>query len=329
MLKFKRLAGLCAVSALCAVSFTVDAQAQTQADTKPQAMTIIVPYGAGGIVDNTARAFAQKLAAELGRPVVVENRGGAGGMIGMNSVARAHDENTLGFTAVSPVTLSPHVMKTLYDPLKDLAPVAAVMYSPVYLVGGPKFTGKDFKDMLDQAKADPDGLSLATAGVGSLGHLMLEQINGQAKVRITHVPYKGMAQMVPDALGGQFTLMLVNASAPVNTLIDEGKLKLLAVGSPARLPGRPDAPTFAKLGYPMANMTSTFGFFAPGTSSADFRRRMNTVINKVAAMPDISKPLTDALNIMSPGSVEQFAQQVQREYTDNGKIVKAANIRSE
>ncbi|KAG0754287.1 hypothetical protein G6F22_021072 [Rhizopus arrhizus] len=85
------------------------------------------------------------------------------------------------------------------------------MYSPVYLVGGPKFTGKDFKDMLDQAKADPDGLSLATAGVGSLGHLMLEQINGQAKVRITHVPYKGMAQMVPDALGGQFTLMLVNA----------------------------------------------------------------------------------------------------------------------
>ena len=83
-MKFKRLAGLCAVSALCAVSFTVDAQAQTQADTKPQAMTIIVPYGAGGIVDNTARAFAQKLAAELGRPVVVENRGGAGGMIGMN-----------------------------------------------------------------------------------------------------------------------------------------------------------------------------------------------------------------------------------------------------
>ncbi|KAG1244985.1 hypothetical protein G6F65_021497 [Rhizopus arrhizus] len=127
MLNFKRFAGLCAFSALCAASFAVHAQT----DANSPALTIGVPYGAGGIVDNTARAFAQKLAAELGRPVVVENRGGAGGMIGMNTVARAHDENTLGFTAVSPVTLSPHVMKTLYDPLKDLAPVAAVMYSPV------------------------------------------------------------------------------------------------------------------------------------------------------------------------------------------------------
>lgn len=325
MFNFKRIAGLCAISAACAFSASV----QAQADAKAQAMTIVVPYGAGGIVDNTARAFAQKLAVELARPVVVENRGGAGGMIGMNTVARAHDENTLAFTAVSPVTLSPHVMKTLYDPLKDLAPVAAVMYSPVYLVGGPKFTGKTFKDMLDQAKADPNGLSLATAGVGSLGHLMLEQINGQANVRITHVPYKGMAQMVPDALGGQFSLMLVNASGPVNALIDEGKLKLLAVGSPARLPGRPDAPTLAELGYPMANMTSTFGFFAPASTSPAFRARMNTLINKVAAMPDISKPLTDALNIMSPGTVEQFTAQVQKEYADNGKIVKQANIRSE
>lgn len=261
--------------------------------------------------------------------MVVENRGGAGGMIGMNTVARAHDENTLAFTAVSPVTLSPHVMKTLYDPLKDLAPVAAVMYSPVYLVGGPKFTGKTFQDMLSQAKADPGGLSLATAGVGSLGHLMLEQINGQADVRITHVPYKGMAQMVPDALGGQFTLMLVNASGPINALIDEGKLTLLAVGSPARLPARPGTPTLAELGYPMANMTSTFGFFAPATTSPDFRKRMNGLINRIAAMPDISKPLTDALNIMSPGTVEQFSAQVQKEYADNGQIVKRANIRSE
>lgn len=325
MLSCKRIASLCALSVACA--FTAGAHAQP--DAKAHALTIVVPYGAGGIVDNTARAFAQKLAVELDRPVVVENRGGAGGMIGMNTVARAHDENTLGFTAVSPVTLSPHVMKTLYDPLKDLAPVASIMYSPVYLVGGPKFTGKTFKDMLDAAKADPGGLSLATAGVGSLGHLMLEQINGQAGVRITHVPYKGMAQMVPDALGGQFTLMLVNASGPVNALIDEGKLKLLAVGSPARLPGRPDTPTLAELGYPRANMTSTFGFFAPASTSTAFRARMNAVINKVAAMPDISKPLTDALNIMSTGTVEAFTAQVQKEYADNGKIVEQANIRSE
>lgn len=325
MIDFKRLAALCAVGAACAFSAAV----QAQDGAKAQAMTIVVPYGAGGIVDNTARAFAQKLAVELARPVVVENRGGAGGMIGMNTVARAHDENTLGFTAVSPVTLSPHVMKTLYDPLKDLAPVASVMYSPVFLVGGPKFTGQSFKDMLDQARADPGGLSLATAGVGSLGHLMLEQINGQAGVRITHVPYKGMAQMVPDALGGQFTLMLVNASGPVNTLIDEGRLKLLAVGSPQRLPGRPEAPTLAELGYPRANMTSTFGFFAPASTSAAFRARMNAAINKVAAMPDISKPLTDALNIMSHGTVEAFTAQVQKEYADNGRIVQQANIRSE
>ena len=320
---FKRIAMACALGAMLAFN----AQAQGVADAR--AMTIVVPYGAGGIVDNTARAFAEKMSQELGRPVVVENRGGAGGMIGMNAVARAGGDDTLAFSAVSPVTLSPHVMKTLYDPHKDLAPVASVMYSPVYLVGGPRFQGSTFQDLLSQAKADPGGLSLATAGVGSLGHLMLEQINNQAGVRITHVPYKGMAQMVPDALGGQFSLMLVNASGPVNALIAEGKLKLLAVGSPARLPGHPDAPTLAELGYPMANMTSTFGFFAPGGSTPAFRQRMNALINKIAAMPEIEKPLASALNIMSTGTIAQFEAQIRKEYADNGKIVRQANIRAE
>lgn len=324
---FRKIAHLVGAvgTALALLPFSVHAQATTSS----KVITIIVPYSAGGIVDNTARSFAQKLATELGQSVVVENRGGAGGMIGMNAVAKAHDENTIAFTAVSPLTLSPYVMKTLYDPMKDLAAVASVMYSPVYLVGGPKFTGKSFQDMLTQARADPAGLSLATSGVGTLGHLMLEQINRQSGVSITHVPYKGMAQMVPDALGGQFSLMLVNASGPVNTLITEGKLQLLAVGSPARLQNWPNTPTLAELGFPVANMTSTFGFFAPGSSSPEFRNRMNAVINKVAAMSDVSKPLTDGFNIMSTGTPEKFAAQVSKEYAENGDIVKQANIRVE
>ncbi|KCB32945.1 tripartite tricarboxylate transporter family receptor domain protein, partial [Bordetella hinzii CA90 BAL1384] len=181
-----------------ALAFFLSTQAWAQT---AQVMTITVPYGAGGIVDNTARAYAERLGQELGQPVVVENKGGAGGMIGMAAVAKGPAERSLAFSAISPVTLSPHLMKTQYDPLKDLKPVAAVMYSPVFLVAGPKFSGASFADMLAQARQDPGGLSLATAGVGSLGHLMLEQINRQAGVSITHVPYKGMAQLVPDALG--------------------------------------------------------------------------------------------------------------------------------
>ncbi len=327
MRTFREIAKLLGAAGAVLAMLPMSVNAQATASNK--VLTIVVPYGAGGIVDNTARSFAQKLATELGRSVVVENRGGAGGMIGMNAVAKAHDENTIAFTAVSPMTLSPYVMKTLYDPMKDLAPIASVMYSPVYLVGGPKFTGQSFQDMLTQARGDPAGLSLATAGVGSLGHLMLEQINRQSGVSITHVPYKGMAQMVPDALGGQFTLMLVNASGPVNNLITEGKLKLLAVGSPARLPSWPNTPTLAELGFPVANMTSTFGFFAPGSSSPEFRNHMNAIINKVAAMPEVSKPLTEGFNIMSTGTPEKFAAQVRKEYVENGEIVKQANIRVE
>ncbi|MCJ9710613.1 tripartite tricarboxylate transporter substrate binding protein [Bordetella hinzii] len=307
-----------------ALAFFLSTQAWAQT---AQVMTITVPYGAGGIVDNTARAYAERLGQELGRPVVVENKGGAGGMIGMAAVAKGPAERSLAFSAISPVTLSPHLMKTQYDPLKDLKPVAAVMYSPVFLVAGPKFSGASFADMLAQARQDPGGLSLATAGVGSLGHLMLEQINRQAGVSITHVPYKGMAQLVPDALGGQFSLALVNASGPVNGLIDEGKLKLLAVGAPTRLAARPDTPTLAELGYPSANMSSTFGFFAPGSASPAHIARMNTLINKISGMPEISKPLTEALNVMQIGSAEAFAAQVRQEYEASGRIVKAADIR--
>jgi tripartite-type tricarboxylate transporter receptor subunit TctC len=290
-------------------------------------ITITVPYGAGGIVDNTARAYAEKLGQELGQPVVVENRGGAGGMIGMAAVAKGPAERSLAFSAISPVTLSPHLMKTMYDPLKDLQPVAAVMYSPVFLVAGPKFTGTTFADMLALAKKDPGALSLATAGVGSLGHLMLEQINRQAGVSITHVPYKGMAQLVPDALGGQFTLALVNASGPVNGLIDEGKFKLLAVGAPTRLPARPNTPTLAELGFPAANMSSTFGFFAPGGASPQYVARMNALLNKISGMPEINKPLTQALNVMLIESPAAFAAQIHKEYEDSGRIVKDANIK--
>ena len=311
-------------AALCATA------AGAQAQTIPKTIRIIVAYPAGGVSDVVARALGDKLATQLGTTVVVENRAGASGAIGMDAVAKAApDGATLGFSAISPLVLSPHLGKLPFDPLKDVAPVASVMYSPVLLIATPASKSKDFRALIADAKAQPGAVRWATSGPASLGHIVLEQVKAAAGVDITHVPYKGGGQQVNDALGGQFEILSSNASPTLTSHIQSGKLRPLAVGAPARLESLPQVPTLGELGYSAANIHSLFGVFAPAATPPALVAKYNAEINKALASPELRAKLTATDNVPTGGTPAAFAKEIASEFESNGRIVKAANIKAD
>jgi tripartite-type tricarboxylate transporter receptor subunit TctC len=312
---------------LAAATLPAATRAQSPWPTRP--VRIIVPYPAGGVNDVVARLLADHLRPLLGQPVVVDNRAGAGGTIGMDAVAKAEDGHTLAFAAISPLTLNPHVMKVQYDAQKDFVAVASVMYSPVYVMATPRFKARSFEEAIATAKAAPGKVSIASSGYGTLGHVMIEQIRRKSGADLTHVPYKGGTQLLTDAAGAQFDLFVANPFAPLNGLITQGKVRVLAVTGPNRLPGMPQVPTLAELGYAEANLTSLFGVYAPSSMPPERVRRLNADINKVLADKDVQEQLRKLDNVPSPGTPQQFAAVIDREYAANARIVKEANIKAE
>lgn len=291
-------------------------------------LRIVVAYPAGGVSDVVARALADRLATQLGSPVIVENKAGAGGAIAMDMVAKAPaDGYTLGFSSVSPLVLSPHLGRLPYDAVRDIAPVASVMVSPVLLLATPACTARDFPALVAQAKARPGDIRWATSGLASLGHIMLEQIMLGTQAKITHVPYKGGGQQLTDALSGQFEVLSTNAGPAVAQQIQAGKLRPLAVGAPQRVDGMPATPTLAELGLPAANLSSQFGLFAPGRLPAALLERLNAEVNKALAAPDLRNRLLNTGNVPTGGGAADFAREIAQESQANANIIRAANIR--
>ena len=314
---------LLAAAALCAAS-------GAHAQTVPRTVRLIVAYPAGGVSDVVARALGDRLAAQLGTTVIVDNRAGASGAIGMDAVAKAApDGATLGFSAISPLVLSPHLGKLPFDPLKDIVPVASVMYSPVLLVATPASKAKDFRALIAEAKAQPGAVRWATSGPASLGHIVLEQVRAATGVDITHVPYKGGGQQLNDALSGQFEILSTNASPTLSAHIQSGKLRPLAAGAPARLESLPQVPTLAELGYSAANIHSLFGVFAPAGTPAALVAKYNAEINRALASPELRAKLTATDNVPAPGTPAAFAKEIASEFESNGRIVKAAGIKAD
>jgi len=305
-------------------------QSNAQAAWPARAVRIVVVYPPGGLSDGTARAMADKMAARLGVPVLVENRAGAGGTIGMDFVAKAApDGYTLAFSAISPLTLSPYLTKVNYDPQHDLAPVASVMYTPVLVVGTPAFSGKTFADLLAEARARPGRIRWATSGSGTLGHLVLEHVRLTSNTEITHIPYKGGGQQLTDALAGHFEILSTNVAALPLQYIRSGRFKPLAVGSPIRLAVLPNVPTLAELGFQQANLTSIFGIFAPGRTSADIIQRLNLEINAVIGQTEFQGRLRSVNNVPAGGSAAEFARQIVAEARNNARILHVSNLRPE
>jgi tripartite-type tricarboxylate transporter receptor subunit TctC len=293
-------------------------------------LRLIVPYPTGGITDLVGRALAERLAAQVGQPVVVENRAGASGTIGMDALAKAApDGHTFAFSAISPLVLSPAIGRVPYDPERDFTPVASVMVSPVLLLATNALAVRDFPELLQRARDWPDTVRWATSGLASLGHVMLEEVQAEAKVRMVHIPYKGGAQQINDALGAQFEVLSINMAPGIADYIRAGRLRPLAVGAPRRLESLPQVPTLAELGFPRANLSSHFGIFAPGNLPLRLLDRINGELNTALEAPEVRARMRTGETAPTGGTARDFARQIAAEADSTMAIVRAVGIRAE
>jgi tripartite-type tricarboxylate transporter receptor subunit TctC len=311
-----------AMAAACAVPRLLPAAPSPSMPWPNRPVRLIVVYPPGGVSDGMARMLAEPLAQLLGVPVLIENRAGAGGSIGMDALARAvPDGCTLAFSAISPITLHPLVAHVAYDPLRAFAPVASVMRTPVLVVGTPAFAGRNFEELIALARSQPGAVRWATSGVATIGHMVLAQVRMQSRTAITHIPYAGGGPQLNDALSGQFEVLSTNVAAQQLQYIGEGRLQALAVGSPSRIEALPRVPTLAELGYERANRDSLFGIFAPARTPAPVLQRLNALINHVLRSATVQARLRSAYNLPVGGGIEDLAHEIAADRRRNRALV--------
>ena len=302
--------------------------AQTEAwPNKP--IKVIVNFPAGGAADQIARAVTVPLQTALGQPVVVENRGGAGGNIGGEAVAKSPaDGYTLLMSSGGMVSVNPHLYpKMPFDPAKDLVPVAAAARVLVFLEVRPTLPVNNIQEFMQYLKAHPGKLSFGTPGNGSSPHLAAEMLKAQANVFAVHVPYRGAAPAMQDLLGGQVDFMFDPGIGLSH--VKAGKLKLLAVGSAKRSPLFPDVPTLDEVGLKGFDADTWFGFYAPAGTPPEVVARLNSEINKVLATPAVKERITALGGVSAPMSPADFHARAAIDSTRFGALIKARNIKGD
>ncbi len=260
------------------------ANAQAAYPSKP--ITLVVPFTPGGSVDNSGRLMADRLSRELGVPVVVDNKGGAGGAMGSVYVAKARpDGYTLIVTSQSTHVVNPAVNPNLpYDAVKDFAPITLIDRLANVLLVNADLPVRSFAELVKYAQANPGKLNYASAGTGSVSHLSMELMKTQAKLPMTHIPYRGAGVAVTDLIAGQVQLTWNNLSSNLGN-IRNGKLRALAVAAPQRVSQLPDVPTFAELNLPDLNLTSWTGLAAPAGTPTPIIERLYQATRKVLQDP--------------------------------------------
>jgi len=293
-------------------------------------MRLIVPFAPGGATDIPARLLAPKLQDALGQPVIIENRTGAGGIIGMQAGAQAApDGYTLLMATNAEIVMHPSIYPKLpYDPLKDLAPVSIIVESPMLLVVPPGSAFNTVADLLGAAKAKPGALTFSTAGTGSTSHVLTEMMAQQAHVQFLHVPYKGGAPASTAVSTGEVNFALLNLGSAIN-FVKGGKAKALAVTSGQRNPSFPDWPTAIEAGIPGFNEHIWIGMAVPAGTPRPIVERLSTEIAKALRAPDVRERLVQLGNDPLGTTPEEAAARIKREFPKYAAAIKAANIKAE
>ena len=291
-------------------------------------LKLIVPAPPGGTIDVVARFFVDQLSADLGQPVIVENKPGAVGGIGTAAMLAAPpDGTTLMVTASNVLTEAPHVMTISYDVQKDLRPIIAVARSGIVLVSNPSVPAHDFKELLGYLKANSGKLSFATYGAGTASHYDGVILGQREKLDMVHAPFAGSPPALQQVMAGQIPIMF-DGSVTSTPLILGGKLKVYAVSGKARLPKLPQAPTFTEVGYPELDFSNWLGFVASSKMSPELADKINAAIAKAAASPKVRERLLGAgFEIPAPQSATELAASVRDDYKRSGDIVKTFNIK--
>ena len=307
--------------ALSAVTGLVGAQ---NFPVKP--IRLIVPVAAGGPVDLITRPFAEKMSEQLGQPMLVENMGGAGTLIGSDHVAKsAPDGYTLLVTTVAITILPSSYPKLPFDLVRDLTGVSVMSKGTIVVVVDPKLPIRNIKDMVAYAKANPAKLTFGSTGIGGSLYLAGELMKMSAGIDMTHIPYKGAAPALTDIMGSHLSLIFVSMAA-VLPLSNAGKVRPIAVASLARSPVMPDIPTVAESGYPGFEVTAGNGVLAPSKTPRAVINHLNQAMVKVLASPDIKERFAKSGVDAISGTPEEFTTDIRNEITRWAKVVKAINF---
>jgi tripartite-type tricarboxylate transporter receptor subunit TctC len=313
------------IAVLACVAAPLVAVAQTY-PSKP--VRIIVPYSAGGSTDVLARIVARSLSAKLGQPFTVENRAGAGGMIGHDAVAKAPgDGYTLLYTASGPTILTPHLYaKVPYDPLKSFTAVKINTMVPMVLVVNPKVKATTVRQLISEGQAHPGSLKNAIAGTGSSTHIVAELFRSTTKLDIIDVPYKGSAPALVDLVGGQ-TDMMFDVLSSALPLIKSGRLRALAVTSTARSPLLADVPTMQEAGVKDLVFRTWFGLLAPAGTNKEIVALLSRTLDAAATEPDFKAAIEAQAGEPTQLSSEQFDDLIRAEYAKWGTVIKQFGIK--
>jgi len=294
--------------------------------SKPVRM--IVPFPPGGPADIFARGLAQGMHAPLGQPVIIENIGGVGGVLGVDRALKsAPDGYTLGFNSASTLSIAPFSFTKLpYDVKKDVALITLVVRVPEVLAVHPSLPVKTLPELIAHAKANPGRVNFGSAGGGSITHLAGELLKAEAKVDLVHVPYKGAAPAVSDLLGGQVQMGVFDVPVLLGH-IRAGKLKALAVTSAKRAQSLPEVPTTAEMGY--ANVTSDnwYGLLVPAATPADIRKRIHAAAMTALRSPAVIEQFARVSGVASPGTPQDYAAFLAAEQAKWSKIVAAIGFK--
>ena len=319
----KILAGL---SALIALACGFHASAQQNYPTRPLRVVVFLPPG--GAADVLMRVMGQKLGDSLGQTVVIDNRPGSGGVIGTNVVAKAApDGYTLLHSGITTHGIGPHIYTNLpYDPVKDFAPVVLSATMPVFMLAHTQAPVKSVQEVITLAKSKPGALSWGSPGTGSAPHMVGEMFKIITAIPSQHIPYKGSGTGAPALAAGEIPVFF-DAVAGHQAFIKSGRVRALAVTSPARVTAYPDVPTMKESGLPKVDGTVWYGLQAPAGTPKHIITKLNTESNRVLAMQEVKDRLT-AVSIDAAGSTpEEFSKFIRAELDKWGPVVKAAGVK--
>ncbi|HXM82259.1 MAG TPA: tripartite tricarboxylate transporter substrate binding protein [Burkholderiales bacterium] len=315
-----------ALALLAAAVLGVSPAMAQQYPTKP--VRIIVPFAPGGGSDFIARFTAQRLTAALGSQVIVENRPGAGGLLGIESGVKADPDGYTLTLIASSYTVNPALYPIKFDPLNDITPVIQLSQGPMLVVVNPKVPVKTTKELIALAKSKPGQISFASAGQGSITHMAAELFISMAGIKMNHIPYKGTGPALTDTLGGQ-TDVFFSTTATALPHVKAGRLRAIAVTTAKRLPAEPDVPTIAESGVPGYDVAIWHGLIAPKGLARPVLERINTEVNKILKLKATADQLQTDGVLPAGGTPEQFREQIRKELELWRKVVAATGVKAE
>ncbi len=292
-----------------------------------KAIRVVVPYAPGGATDLTARLVGQKMQETMKQNVLVDNRPGAGGVIGADIVAKAAPDGYTVLIAVpAEIAILPHLQTMPYNVARDLAPVSLAAVTPLILVVHPSLPVRSVKDLIAFARARPGQLAYASAGTGGVQHLSGELLKITMKLDMAHVPYKGAGPVMPDLIGGHVP-MFFSGMPPAMPHVKAGKLRALAVTTTRRSPAAPDVPTMAEAGVPGFDISNWFAYFVPSGTQADVIVRLNSEVNRGLKQPDVREKLSNVGAETVGTTPEELAKFVRSESEKFARLVKLSGAK--